>query len=556
MIQGILKKVFKAREKLGAHRAENPEAEKPFLEHLEDLRTMIVRIVSTLIISLLICFIFNSTLIKIIEAPLSFIDVPVIVETVNDQGETVTEIVQKPLSDPNVMRRVTIDPVGVFMLAIKVSFLAAITVSIPFLIYFILQFVLPGLRENERKILWPAMAIGFGLFIAGALFAYFVVVPRAMEFFYSFAVDRGVDPQWTIELYTKFAVRFILIFGICFELPVVVMALVKLDILNYKFMSTRRGMALVIIFFVAAVITPTQDALTLTLLGAPMYILYEICIWMAYFIDKRDRAANPDLYAARDRIEAELAAEADKPIQWGGFGGTDEDDHHHDDYHDDHHRDDPHHHDYHDPYHDHLHGEDWHDPHAAAADDPYHHDHDDYGNSLHNPDHDNLGDPDHGGSSRPDATSHSDENVQPAKVADPYHHDQPTDNDHGIYQDEIDEYHRHLAEAEAAEQAAFEAEAATAEFGDHGGATEPVTTEKLPEPEATLEEFSARDEATTQPPAPVSDMPTGAALGDTTGLGDKPAHAQRDLESRIRDLESLVTRMAERLAALEDRPSH
>ena len=536
MIQGILKKVFSSREKFAAQRLENPEEEKPFLEHLEDLRTMIFRIVITLFVSLLVCFIFHAQLIWIIEAPLTFITVPV---EGGEEGEVQTLLDASPL--------ISIDPTGVFMMAIKVAFLAALTVSFPFIIYFILQFVLPGLKDNEKKILWPAMGVGFGLFLMGVLFAYFVVVPRAMQFFYMFGVDKGIIVQWTVEMYTKFAVRFILIFGICFELPVVVMSLVKLDILNYRFMSQRRGLAIIIIFFVAALITPTHDALTLALLGAPMYILYEICIWMSFFIERKDRRENPELYEERDRIEAELEAETDsaEPIKWGGFqdgfgGGDDDDDDDddddpdgggsgprdpnpdrdpdHDDSWDETNAGDPYYHDT--------------DPHG---DDPYHQDHDDYHSNLHDPDKDGVDDPDHGGGTKMDASSTDDHGStddhstdDSSTHHDPYHDPYHYNPYHGYY-DEHDDYHRKLAELQEQEHRAHVA-------GD-------------PDNEPTLEEFSARDESGAD-----SDKPEGAAPGDTTGIGEmeEKKESRQALEHRLKRLETLILRMSEKIQFLED----
>ncbi len=109
----------------------------------------------------------------------------------------------------------------------------------------------------------------------------------------------------------KFVCQFVLIFGACFELPVVVMALVKLDVLNYKVMKTTRAWAAIIICVVAAVITPTQDVLTLGLLAVPMYVLYEICIWLAWWLEKRDRALYPEYYKSIEDDEKAIAATDD-----------------------------------------------------------------------------------------------------------------------------------------------------------------------------------------------------------------------------------------------------
>lgn len=120
--------------------------------------------------------------------------------------------------------------------------------------------------------------------------------------------------MWDLVAYVKFVSQFILLFGACFELPVVVMGLVKLDVLNYRMMKGTRSWAAVIIAVVAAVITPTQDMLTLSLLAVPMYVLYEICIWLAYFMEKKDRQLNPEYYADIEREEE--AQKADEAAAW------------------------------------------------------------------------------------------------------------------------------------------------------------------------------------------------------------------------------------------------
>jgi len=172
-------------------------------------------------------------------------------------------------------------PTETFMLAIKLSVFAGIIISFPLLLYFILQFVLPGLKEHERKALWPSLIVGFGLFLLGVFFCYFVVLPKALDFFYTYSGGLDVENEWRIGDYITFTTQFTLIFGLAFELPVVVMTLVKIGLLSYQTMNNTRAYAVLTIFVVGAVITPTGDALTLSLLAAPMCLLYEMCIWLA-----------------------------------------------------------------------------------------------------------------------------------------------------------------------------------------------------------------------------------------------------------------------------------
>ncbi len=180
-------------------------------------------------------------------------------------------------------------PAETFMLAMKLSLFAGIVVAFPLLFYFLLEFILPGLTQRERKLLFPALSIGFGLFLLGVLFAFYFVIPRALNFFHDFGAELGIKDRWRIGQYISFVISFTLIFGIAFELPVVVMVMVKLGLLTSTVMRRTRAWAILIIMVASAILTPTGDALTMSLLGAPMIIMYEACIWLAWLHERKER---------------------------------------------------------------------------------------------------------------------------------------------------------------------------------------------------------------------------------------------------------------------------
>ena len=312
MLNWAFKKIVTLREKVAVDLGQ-ADQEKPFLDHLDDLRSMLVRIAVTLLVITLGTFLFYQTLLAVVEYPLVMAGIR---DKVSLQNLKVT---------------------GGFMTAMNISLVAGVIISFPALLYFLLQFILPGLHNNEKKIIFPAICVGGGLFLLGVVFAYYVVSPRALLFFYEFSVEMdqlsaGTAGQpidkliWERVEYVKFVCQFVLIFGACFELPVVVMALVKMDVLNYKVMKTSRAWAAVIIAVVAAVITPTQDALTLGLLAVPMYVLYEICIWLAYYMEKRDRKLYPEYYKDidKDTESVEVADDWDNENYNPWTGGDDE----------------------------------------------------------------------------------------------------------------------------------------------------------------------------------------------------------------------------------------
>lgn len=309
MWQAALNKIFKVREKVALNLSKDDE-EKPFLDHLEDLRKMFVRIITTIIVAVLATFAFNKQLTDIVQQPYVW-------AMSGTEAKINEQIAKNPESQPSdrpafLWRMPTTrTPQEGFMASVNVSLVSAVIVSFPLLLLFLLQFVLPGLRNNERKVLWPAMGIGFGLFLTGVFFSYYTVLPRALQFFAEWNYDHGFENNWMLGDYIIFATRFILIFGVSFELPVVVMALVKLDFLSYKVMTGTRKHAIIGIAIFSAVITPTQDILTLVLLAGPLYVLYEICIWMAYFLERKERQLYPEFYAERDKDEVELNKEID-----------------------------------------------------------------------------------------------------------------------------------------------------------------------------------------------------------------------------------------------------
>lgn len=364
----FLSHIFRVRGKV------HGEEEKPFLEHLEELRVMITRVVITLVLSTLLCWVFHKTVVDVITKPVNevwnsrqgeklpedigidewekikrvhaaamqlgpeqresfytsfedekmqlraessgFYRSALLIEdeekrkqwvdqlpgTGEEQRQLIHALLEKKPAveigaKANVVSMKSLKPTETFMLAFKLAFFSGLVISFPLNLWFVLQFVLPGLRSNEKKIMWPAMVTGFGLFLAGVLFAYFLVLPRALDFFFTFGAGMGVENEWRIGYYASFVTQFTLIFGLAFELPVLVMSLVKLGLVGYQEMSNTRSYAIVGIVVIAAAITPTSDILTLCMLAVPMYLLYEMCIILAYFDHRKKAKAEAQEYA-------------------------------------------------------------------------------------------------------------------------------------------------------------------------------------------------------------------------------------------------------------------
>ena len=124
---------------------------------------------------------------------------------------------------------------------------------------------------------------------ARSLFAYYFVLPPTLDYFFNYSKSLNWRPQWSVREYFSFTTQFIISFGLAFEFPLAVLLLVKLEILSYEVLQRTRAFAVIIILFLAAIITPTTDILTLILMAGPMYLLYEGCIFIAWLMERKAR---------------------------------------------------------------------------------------------------------------------------------------------------------------------------------------------------------------------------------------------------------------------------
>lgn len=255
----ILKKLFHLREK------KDHEMVKPFLDHLEDLRWTIVKMAAALGISMMLCFGFRFQLAELVEMPLH--DLPGMRDT--------------PLQ--------TLGPIESMSISINLAFYGGIIISLPLLLYFLAQFVLPALKPKEKAYLLPAVFVGFALFLSGVFCCFRYILPATLHWLYYDAKHMHFDPNWRVAEYFSFATQFVVVFGLMFELPVVVMGLVKMGILEAALLRRTRMYAFVIILIGACIIAPTPDPITWSIVAGPMLILYELCIWLAWGMEKREK---------------------------------------------------------------------------------------------------------------------------------------------------------------------------------------------------------------------------------------------------------------------------
>jgi len=260
-----LNKFFKFREK------SDSDVVKPFLDHMEDLRWTIIKMVVIQILMMVFSFYFRKDLIHFLRLPLAKVD-----PTLPDQL-IITSIA------------------GSFLISLELAFFAGIALAFPFHVYFVAEFVLPALTRKERKFLLPGIVAAFALFIAGVVVAYLWILPSTIRFFFHDAGEMHFKIMWTWNAYFSFAAWLCFGFGLLCELPVIVILLGLLGFVDFRFLSRTRPFGYTIILILAAVIAPTPDPLTFVTLSVPIVILFEICIWVVWLIDRRrKRQAEED----------------------------------------------------------------------------------------------------------------------------------------------------------------------------------------------------------------------------------------------------------------------
>jgi sec-independent protein translocase protein TatC len=429
--------MFHLRDKAGQRRPKGADdgfdaEEKPFLDHLEDLRIMFVKMLVTVIVTVTAASIFNVQLVELIQNPVKWAGIgkPDAIaaifnlkrteieprfqagELVLMQGGVIAKVVaedvqvgvttlqiaegveisaktdmilgtiptpsgdvksadMRRLSTRQVLVMETFTPSEGVMIVIKLVFFSAIVVALPLLLWFAVEFILPGLRQSEKRAVFPALVASFLLFLFGAFFAFRIGLPFALRWLVEWNVQHGLYGGWRVGYYIEFVTQVVVVFGLAFQLPVIIFVLISLELLSYEAMKNSRSYAIMIILFVAAVLTP-PDPITLILLGGPMVALYECCIWIAWFQERgRRRRAEAEKKRREEeharRLEELARLPAAEPEAEGGGspdGSYDAPEHHslveadsstsgfHDDpYHDWHGHDSHYHHD-----HDHGHG--------------------------------------------------------------------------------------------------------------------------------------------------------------------------------------------------------
>lgn len=244
--------------------AENTEQDESFISHLIELRDRVIKSLVVVLILFGVCFYFSGDLMRFLSAPL-----------------------YEAL--PQGTRPIFTDQAGAFFTLTKMSFLAALLASLPWVLYQAWAFVAPGLYEHEKRFALPLIVSSVFFLAVGIAFAYLFVLPAAYKFFISFSASTGADTLQDLQKYWDFTLSIFFGFGLTFEVPVVEMLLVKLGMVTTQQLRDARRYVVVGAFVVAAVLTP-PDVLSQFMLAIPLCLLYELGIFMAGFITAASRA--------------------------------------------------------------------------------------------------------------------------------------------------------------------------------------------------------------------------------------------------------------------------
>lgn len=235
------------------------EANLPLMEHLRALRKVLIISAYAILIGTVIGWFFSDLVFAYLAAP-------------------VTQLQE--------IRFITTTPLEPMLVKVKVSLLIGIVLALPVVVWQIWSFVLPALKQTERKYLYLIFPSSVVLFLAGVGLCFFVVLPIGLKFLLFVGGDAvtSYTPLLTKTSYVGFLATMFLTFGLVFQLPIVLLVLIRIGILSPQALATKRRWAILTIVILAVVVSPTPDLLTQLLMAGPMYLLYEISIWLGYLV--------------------------------------------------------------------------------------------------------------------------------------------------------------------------------------------------------------------------------------------------------------------------------
>ncbi len=233
---------------------QNPidESQMTLMEHLLELRTRLMWIVGSLLIGTIVAFSFKDPLLRFIQIPLG--------------GS----------------RLIAIGPTDTLISIFKISFGVGASIAMPIIVYQLIAFAAPGLYPHEKRTLLLSLPAITGLFVGGMAFAFYVMLPVAIDFLQSFAGE--IEQLWTFDKYIGFVTRIVFWIGVSFEIPVILAFLARTGLVSGPQLLHFWRHAFVIIAILAAIITPTVDPVNMAIVMGPLIVLYFVSVGLAYIL--------------------------------------------------------------------------------------------------------------------------------------------------------------------------------------------------------------------------------------------------------------------------------
>lgn len=245
----------------------------PFTAHLEELRRRLIICFIAVAVGFLVAYGFAEEIFQILMRPI---------------------IRVLPFENPPQKPSLIFTGIAEgFLTYLKVAFLTGLFLAVPVIFYELWKFVAPGLYRHEKRYVLPFVLLSTVFFVGGALFGYFVVFPIGFQFFIKTFTTEFIKPLPSIKEYLSFSTKLLMAFGIVFELPLLIFFLSRIGVVNAAFLSRQRKYAVLIIFIVAATITP-PDIISQLMMAGPLIVLYEIGVIVARLFGKKAIPATVD----------------------------------------------------------------------------------------------------------------------------------------------------------------------------------------------------------------------------------------------------------------------
>jgi sec-independent protein translocase protein TatC len=255
------------------------DAKMPFLAHLAELRTRLIICFCAIGIAFPLVFYFRTTLLELLQWPLT-------TDVVMGRSFPFVGFRHKP----PIAKLTALGPAETLWTHFKVAFIAGLFVALPVVLYQIWKFIAPGLYPKERHFALPFVILSTICFFLGATFCFLIVLPLALQFLLTF--DPSIQQMPRFSEYVDFTLKFLLAFGVIFELPLAMTIAARLGVVTPQFLARNRKYAILVNFIIAAILTPTPDVFNQSLMALPMCLLYEVGIVAARIAARRRKPAE------------------------------------------------------------------------------------------------------------------------------------------------------------------------------------------------------------------------------------------------------------------------